>query len=60
MPAGETSRKRLDRVLAAIFDPTPRAPAPFEWVDEPEQRTDAQHDREYGVDADYAAAAEFA
>ena len=53
------SSDRLDRVLAAIFDPGPRSSAPFDWVDEPERMTDVQHDREHGAEADYAAAAEF-
>ena len=54
-----SSDRGLDRVLAAIFDLGPRLSAPFDWVDEPERMTDAQHDREHGAEADYAAAAEF-
>lgn len=51
--------ERLDRVLAAIFDPSPRKPAPLDWTDEPGQMTDRECDREYAADADFVAAAEF-
>lgn len=53
---------RLERVLAAIFDPEPRPRNPLEWSDherEPDVMTDRQADREYGADADCAAAAMF-
>lgn len=53
MTAGEA---RLERVLAAIFDPE-RATSTDETREmEPDEMTDRQADREFGADADFEAA----
>lgn len=55
MPTAQ--REATDRVIAAILDPTGPPPVPAEdYTEAPDQMTDRQADREYAVDADYAAA----
>lgn len=51
--------ERLERALAAIFAPESPGMTHDVQVDEPERMTDRQADREFALDADFAAAAEF-
>lgn len=51
--------ERLERVLAAIVAPESPGMTYDAQVDAPERMTDRHADREFAIDADFAAATEF-
>lgn len=54
--SNQTTNERLDRVMAAIFAPGPVVASAEDFTEGPEVWSEGQWDREFGVEADFAAA----